>query len=100
MVGIEVGIGTEAGPEFDIAVGISVVEAVPLEHSTHTSAVVPQVVVAAAAAAADGVEDDDELECSSHSASPDWHQETCYGAFSGLLPQAAPCRSSSGSVGG
>jgi len=81
-----------------------VVEAVPLEHSTHTSAVVPQVVVAAAAAAAaaaaDGVEDDDELACSSHSASPDWHQETCYGAFSGLLPQAAPCRSSSGSVGG
>lgn len=99
MVGIEVGIGTEAGLEFDIGVGISVVEAVPLEHSTHTSAVVPQVVVAAAAAA-DGVEDDDELECSSHSASPDWHQETCYGAFSGLLPQAAPCRSSSGSVGG
>jgi hypothetical protein len=96
VVGIEVGIGTEAGLEFDIGVGISVVEAVPLEHSTHTSAVVPQVV----AAAADGVEDDDELACSSHSASPDWHQETCYGAFSGLLPQAAPCRSSSGSVGG
>ena len=96
MVGIEVGIGTEAGLEFDIGVGISVVEAVSLEHSTHTSAVVPQVV----AAAADGVEDGDELACSSHSASPDWHQETCYGAFSGLLPQAAPCRSSSGSVGG
>ena len=100
MVGIEVGIDTEAEPEFDIAVGISVVEAVPLEHSTHTSAVVPQVVAAAAAAAADSVEDGDELACSSHSASPDWHQETCYGVFSGLLPQVAPCRSSYGSVGG
>lgn len=82
MVAVVVAIGTEAGPELDIEAGIFAVEAEPLpEHSTRTSAVESR-----NAAAADGVEGGEGPGYSSHSASRSWHQETCDGVFSGLLP--------------